>query len=204
MATGDSFADFEQFSAMIAEAWPEARESIPCDDTTSHMDMHLANLWRKVNRLTQQYRYKGKRHKDLMRLKHQYRLIKEYQQQLEADTWHNTCAKLGREPGLKRLWQILRSLLGRKTGVPPLAELFLREEPAVLEERVIHTFFPHAAEAPPEPLPSATIDNAKEELDTPFTLSELVAALAQGKTKSAPGHDGVTWQELRNLSNEAQ
>lgn len=204
MATGDSFADFEQFSAMIAEARPEARETIPCDDTTSHMDMHLANLWRKVNRLTQQYRYKGKRHKDLMRLKHQYRLIKEYQQQLEADTWHNTCAKLGREPGLKRLWQILRSLLGRKKGAPPLAELFLREEPAVLEERVIHTFFPHAAEAPPEPLPSATIDNAKEELDTPFTLSELVAALAQGKTKSAPGHDGVTWQELRNLSNEAQ
>ncbi|KAH7934259.1 hypothetical protein HPB49_023893 [Dermacentor silvarum] len=164
---------------MIAEARPEARETIPCDDTTSHMDMHLANLWRKVNRLTQQYRYKGKRHKDLMRLKHQYRLIKEYQQQLEADTWHNTCAKLGREPGLKRLWQILRSLLGRKRGAPPLAELFLREEPGVLEERVIHTFFPHAAEAPPEPLPSATIDNAKEELDTPFTLSELVAALAQ-------------------------
>ncbi|KAH7969490.1 hypothetical protein HPB52_018843 [Rhipicephalus sanguineus] len=202
MATGDCFTDFEGFSAAVAQARPYAREYIPCNDTATHMDMHLANLWRKANRLTQQYRYKGKRHRDLMRLKRQYRLIKEYQEMLETDAWHDTCAKFGREPGLKRLWQILRSLLGKKKGAPPLSELFLREEPTSLEDRVIHTFFPYAAETPPLQLPYIRIDDPRAELDTPFTLGELVAALAQSKKKSAPGHDGVTWQELRNLSDE--
>ncbi|KAH7976291.1 hypothetical protein HPB52_011108 [Rhipicephalus sanguineus] len=204
VATGNGFTDFEGLSAMIAEARPEARETIPCDDTTTRMDAHLANLWRKASRLTKQYRHKGKRHRDLMSLKRQYQLIKEYQELLEADEWHNTCAKLGREPGLKRLWGILRSLLGRKKGAPPLADLFLREEAATLEDRVIRTFFPHATETPPEPLPTTAIDGPKTELDRPFTLGEFVAAMAQGKTRSAPGHDGVTWQELRNLSDEAQ
>ncbi|KAH6944359.1 hypothetical protein HPB50_002746 [Hyalomma asiaticum] len=204
VATADCFTDFEGFSAMIAEARPEARETIPCDDTTAHMDTHLANLWRKANRLTKEYRHKGKRHRDLMSLKRQYQLIKEYQELLEADESHNTCAKLGREPGLRKLWGILRSLLGRKKGPPPLAELLLREQATAVEDRVIRTFFPHAAETPPDPLPSTTIDGPETELDRPFTLGEFVSALAQGKTRSAPGHDGVTWQELRNLSNEAQ
>ncbi|KAH7968556.1 hypothetical protein HPB52_009586 [Rhipicephalus sanguineus] len=175
MATGDCFTDFEGFSAAVAEARPYAREYIPCNDTATHMDMHLANLWRKANRLTQQYRYKGKRHRDLMRLKRQYRLIKEYQEMLEADAWHDTCAKLDREPGLKRLWQILRSLLGKKKGAPPLSELFLREEPTSLEDRVIHTFFPHAAETPPLQLPYIRIADPRAELDTPFTLGRFSA-----------------------------
>ncbi|KAH7941688.1 hypothetical protein HPB49_016103 [Dermacentor silvarum] len=86
-------------------------------------------------------------------------------------------------------------------------ELFLRKEPAVLEDHVIHTFFPHSAEAPPEPLPSATIDNAKEELDTPFTLSELVAALAQATACWWPGTSprsvGVLWlADVRKMSSQ--
>ncbi|KAH6939824.1 hypothetical protein HPB50_021869 [Hyalomma asiaticum] len=60
------------------------------------------------------------------------------------------------------------------------------------------------AETPSGSVPSTAIDGPKTELDRPFTLGDFVAALAQRKTRSAPGHDGVTWQELRDLRNKAQ
>ncbi|KAH6921294.1 hypothetical protein HPB50_027719 [Hyalomma asiaticum] len=58
----------------------------------------------------------------------QFRLEREYQELLEADEWHNTCAKLGREPGLRKLWVDFEEP-ARKKGPPPLAELLLREQP---------------------------------------------------------------------------
>ncbi|KAH7968944.1 hypothetical protein HPB52_013057 [Rhipicephalus sanguineus] len=73
-------------------------------------------------------------------------------------------------PGPSR---IFRSLLGKKKGAPPLAQLFLREEAATLEDRVIRTFFPHATDTPPEPLPTTAIDSPKTELDRPAKRDQL-------------------------------
>lgn len=47
------------------------------------------------------------------------------------------------------------------------------------------------------------VPDVDKDIDAPFTLGEFKAALHQGKPHSAPGHDGVTWQHLRNLDDSA-
>ncbi|XP_040071997.1 uncharacterized protein LOC120844329 [Ixodes scapularis] len=177
---------------------------IECDETTTCMNAHLANLWKRVHELTHRYRYGGKRHRDLMQLKNQYKTIQAHQQLLETETWHSTCAKLGEIPGLQRLWGILRSMLGKKKGQPPLKVLLLQGNPVEVETKVIRTFFPHARDSPAPDLPERTITNLDPGLDAPFTLGELTAALLKSKARSAPGHDNVNWQDLRNLPLSAQ
>ncbi|KAG0426131.1 hypothetical protein HPB47_026745 [Ixodes persulcatus] len=183
------FDSFEQLASIIYKAKPAASEMIECDETTTCMDAHLANLWKRVHELTHRYRYGGKRHRDLMQLKKQYKSIQSHQQLLETETWHSTCAKLGEIPGILRLWGILRSILGKKKGQPPLKGLLLQGNPGEVETKVIRTFFPHARDSPAPDLPERTITNLDPGLDAPFTLGELTAALLKSKARSAPGHD---------------
>lgn len=77
----------------------------------------------------------------------------------------------------------------------------LQTDPYDVEDNVIHTFFLHATcdKAQLSRLPCLSVPNLQESLDEPFTKGELQVALGQGKPRSAPGHDGVTWQDLRNL-----
>lgn len=53
-------------------------------------------------------------------------------------------------------------------------------------------------------LPVIKITAPLEDLDSPFTLSELLAAMSQGKPKSAPGHEHIKWQDIRNLPPNGQ
>lgn len=70
-----------------------------------------------------------------------------------------------------------------------------------VEETIIKTLFPHAAKDKTalKSLPDIDIPHPLDELNTPFTLGELHVAIAQGKSRSAPGHDKITWQDVRNL-----
>lgn len=89
-----------------------------------------------------------------------------------------------------------------KSKLPIVDELMLQTDPYDVEDNVIHTFFLHATcdKAQLSRLPCLSVPNLQESLDEPFTKGELQVALGQGKPRSAPGHDGVTWQDLRNLS----
>lgn len=63
-----------------------------------------------------------------------------------------------------------------------------------VEETIIKTFFPLATKHKMalQPLPDIEMPHPLDELDTPFTMGELHVVLAQGKYKSALGHDKIT------------
>lgn len=93
-----------------------------------------------------------------------------------------------------------KGLAGKnKKRLPLFSTLTLTDDPTNVEQRLISTFFPTASLTPPPDLPSLTISEPDMDLDTPFTMAELRTAVAQGKIRSAPGHDGITWQHIRNL-----
>ncbi|KAH7965443.1 hypothetical protein HPB49_007791 [Dermacentor silvarum] len=135
---------------------------------------------------------------------HAERLINEYQLQLQSEAWQSTCERLGRVPGLQGLWRIFRSLSGKGRGNSPFTELFTKADPASVEEEIITTFFPHASLTPPVPPNACAIPEPDPDLDRAFSMGEMLAAIKSGHPRSAQGHDRITWQELRNLGEEAQ
>lgn len=136
-------ATLPQFTAAIHSAKAHATEEILCDSATPALDAHLTNLWKRVQTLTTRYLTNGKRHRDLIRIRRQYQIIRQYQRSLSNEHWHSLCAKLGKERGLSRLWSTFRSLSGKRKGKPTLfASLTLRDPPADVEHRLITTFFP--------------------------------------------------------------
>lgn len=202
--TSNPPASLDEFCNLIATSSAQAQETIQCRDDTRHMDNHLANLWRRVHELTRTYRVRGKRHRDLQQIRRQYRLISDYQRQLNQDSWATMCSDLSHERGLSGLWKLHRKLSGKSKGRKPLFETLTLTAPASdVEKRLITTFFPTASTLPPPPLPIIPIDNPDSELDSPFTMAELRTAIRLGRQQSAPGHDNVTWKHLCNLPPEA-
>ncbi|KAG0441906.1 hypothetical protein HPB47_015816 [Ixodes persulcatus] len=184
---GHDITDFRTLVDAIEETRQQSREEISCDDDTGPIASRLAQLWKQAEVLTKLYLNGGRRHKDRVRLKRLFQTLREHQQQLQSDHWKTLCDKLGRKPGLRERLGIFRSMLGRKKGTPPISTLFLKDDPESVEDVVIHTFFPHARTTPGKPLPRIVIPQPFEELEQPLTMGELIAALKQGKPRSALG-----------------
>lgn len=192
--------DLSAFIAGVQQASHTASEQVTCYEDTPAIDGHLSNLWKRVEQLTHRYRYNGHRHRDLMRIRHQYKLINSYQKELMNDHWNDLCSSLSKERGLSKLWRIYRGLAGKSKKPQPLfSTLALTDDPATVEHQLITTFFPTASLTQPPSLPVIQVPHSREDLDSPFTLAELRAAIMQGKLRSAPGHDGITWQQIRNM-----
>lgn len=162
----------------------------------------MFRLLKKAERLTHGYRTGGKQHHHLMQLKHHYNIIRQYQVNLQCENWHDLCQQLGHESGLSRLWRVFRSLNGRaKKKLPIIDDMCLTQDYSQVEDNLVHAFFPHAVKDPsvlPD-LPVIDVIDPLPELDSLFTMGELQTAISQGRSKSAPGHDHVKWQDLRNL-----
>lgn len=73
--------DLSAFIAAVQQASQTATEHVACYEDTPAIDGHLSNLWKRVELLTHRYRNNGHRHRDLMRIRHQYKLINSYQRQ---------------------------------------------------------------------------------------------------------------------------
>lgn len=190
------------FIEALQQARGHAVDEIESTVEVERPDTYMISLMRKAHRLTHRYRTGGKTHRDLMKLKKHYRCINEHQKQLQNERWYRLCERLGQEKSLSHLWAIFRSLSGKaKTKLPVVDALLLKDTPATVELEIMTTFFPHATQDKSRlrTLPVITVASPQESLDCPFTLAELQIAIMQGKPRSAPGHDGVTWQELRNL-----
>lgn len=203
--TADSLLTFtDQIHSAHRDAWITAPATL--NDTDSPQpDCHLIHLWQQAERLTHEYKTNGRRHDTLVKLRRHYSLLHDYQRTLATERWHSTCDRLSRVKSLKQLWSILRTLQGKGRPPPPLHHHFLHSHRLdELERDIIYTFFPHALDTPPQPLQAPTLPSTDPDLDAPFTLGELHAAIRTGRMNSAPGHDGITWQMLRNLPPEAE
>lgn len=104
----------EQIITTLQKARDLSGEQIDCDDNTPAMDAHMANLWKRAQTLTTRHLASGKRHRDLLKMRKQYKLIREYQRTLANEQWHSLCARLEKERGLSKLWQVYRGLSGKR------------------------------------------------------------------------------------------
>lgn len=111
-----------------------------------------------------------------------------------------TCSSLSKERGLSKLWRIYKGLAVKSKKHEPLfSTLALTDDPTTVEHQLITTFSPTASLTQPPALPVIQVPGSHEDLDSSFALAQLRAAIMQGKLRSAPGHDGITWQQIRNM-----
>lgn len=201
---GDKFESIEEFAQLMRDNLSSATEETLGEEDEGVIDSRMIALWKKANKLTQKYKTNGRRYQTLRRIRGIFELIRQHGEDLSRAQWVSTCERLGKINGMKQLWGILRKMLGKGRGQSPLETLTLRHGTDKHEEEIIKTFFPHASTTPPTPLETPKLDSTNPDLDTPFTLGELHAAIKQGRSDSAPGHDGITWKMLRNLSEETE
>ncbi|KAH6941419.1 hypothetical protein HPB50_017925 [Hyalomma asiaticum] len=202
--TEAQFQTFEEFAQHLRDDLRSATEETHGEESDGGIDSRMIALWKKVNKLTQKYKSNGRNYKTLRSTRDVYRLIRQHGVELSQAQWASTCERLGKIKGMKELWGILRKMLGKTKGPSPLDTLGLRHGTNLHEEEIIKSFFPHACNTAPSRLETPKIVSTDPDLDAPFTLGELHAALKQGRRDSAPGHDGITWKMLRNLSEETE
>lgn len=189
----DSPKSLETMAEIIRNSSAAAVETITCDEDSPTLDNHLANLWKRMEYLTQLYRSTGRRHNLLRRIRNQYKVINQYQKELSHDNWLNLCHELGKTPGYVSLWKLYRSLGDKKRSKTQIISniMLTSTNPVDTEESLLKSFFPHASLTPPSPLPKITVQKPCPDLESHFTIAELCTAIRQGRPKSAPGHDGI-------------
>ncbi|KAH7945661.1 hypothetical protein HPB49_013634 [Dermacentor silvarum] len=72
--------------------------------------------------------------------------------------------------------------------------------PSEFEAKAAHTFFPQPDLPPDAKIYQRMVPTSDADIESAFTMQELIMALDSVNAKSAPGKDGITWQLLRNLS----
>lgn len=105
--------------------------------------------------------------------------------------------------GSKRTWALLRSLIQPSSPKDPLSKILLATDtnPEILEQELIRALYPDSTPTPTSNLTPRQFDVTP--LDSPFTLGELMSALASFRRSTTPGEDAVTYKLLKNLPKTA-
>lgn len=74
----DPPSSLKEMTGIIRNSYFASAETITCDETSPPFDNHLANLWKRMEYLTQLYRTSGRRHSLLRRMRDQCRTITAY------------------------------------------------------------------------------------------------------------------------------
>lgn len=116
-----------------------------------------------------------------------------------AQQWYSLCTQMGGSMNAARTWNMLRYLLDetKSKTFRNLAKFLHQYEGdhdelmQALQDRYI------GEKVPIEDPPYTGAEN--QSIDAPFTEAETRQAMAQLRTRSAPGPDGVTNKMLRNV-----
>ncbi|KAH7954723.1 hypothetical protein HPB49_021312 [Dermacentor silvarum] len=171
------------------------------------VDPHLLHLWDARRGLLRRWR----RHKLNRKLKARIAALTEeaaaYAAHLSDTNWVETCTKAAGQMGSRGTWRLFRSLLDPSST---------RGETQRQLRRALHGFLGTSAQLADklrDRYLCRTVDlvgpeyqysgRPNPELDAPFTLPDLRAALAKMRRGTAPGRDGITVTLLANLPDSA-
>lgn len=102
--------------------------------------------------------------------------------------WNDLWSSLSKECGPSKLWRIYIGLTRKlKERQPSFSTLPLTDDPAKVEHQLITTSFPTASLIQPPALPIIQIT---------YSCRALGGHRAG---RSAPGHDGIAWQQIANM-----
>ncbi|XP_070389271.1 uncharacterized protein [Dermacentor albipictus] len=115
---------------------------------------------------------------------------------LEHSRWSALCDGLDSALHSRSTWSLFKSFLGTKPALAPtLAKALTQGTPSEVFDKLTSLYLP----PPLTPSYPAYSGDPNPDLDRPFTLRELEAALAANASRSAPGEDTITYTTLRNL-----
>ncbi|KAG0411912.1 hypothetical protein HPB47_010938 [Ixodes persulcatus] len=190
--------------ALLKAAKDQATTTTQTDPDKPHPDLHLLNLWGSSLTALIQYREHGMTLRLRDRLDTATADAKKYCQVLSQDQWHDLCNQFNGRMHLSTVWNFFRSWQGKSKRRTAALTVALRQNKSDTEfaQEAADFFFPQS----PSPdttcySPDVSVDGAHTS-DAPFTLAEMQDALDPSNMRSAPGPDGVTHAELRNLPTE--
>ncbi|KAG0424581.1 hypothetical protein HPB47_028207 [Ixodes persulcatus] len=201
----------------IHEAKRPSTQQFQVAEDKPSSDLHLANLWQQRLDALCAYRERGRTPGLRCRLNLITVEARDYANTLSTDIWCDLCSSFNGNICGPRIWHIFRNWQGKakRRTAAQTATLRMRisEEQLALQAGAV--FFPQPAASPDPTIysrdsvtPTQMIGDFQAldlqapeqvDMDQPFQMAELHAALARANYRSAPGPHLITISELRNL-----
>lgn len=166
-------------------------------------DLHLIRLWDQRKQAELQARSFPHNEQLQWEVNRLAAEAKKYETQLSGQRWRDWCESFGSSTSSKKLWRTYHAMETNKVATPrpcniQLAMGLSNEDFA---RHAAMAFFPqHDSPATTCPASYAVDDCG---ITSPITKAELIAAIEATKKKSAPGHDGITYEVFKNLEGPA-
>lgn len=193
----NAIADIDAWLTKILDTAKRCTKVMQLNEDNPAVDSHLLHLWEARRVLLMRW----KRQKSNKKLRKRISLLKEeaqqYAEHLARHSWRDVCDKLQGTLSTKKTWRLLRTLLGdrhtktqQRQRVRQLTQNYDGSEEDLLHKLCNKLRDPVQSVAMPPPhkeyegMPNSN-------LDRPFTLAELQAALSKLTRNTSPGKDRI-------------
>ncbi|KAH9380391.1 hypothetical protein HPB48_017614 [Haemaphysalis longicornis] len=171
------------------------------------VDSRLAHMWAARHSLTKRWKRQRRNKKLARRIAKLNADISEHVSKLSRENWLQICDGLQGQLSVGKTWKLLRHLIdpaGSKTASHRSLTKVLNTYDGD-GDRLIKALKEHylQTERGQHPAPQEYTGPHNEDLDRPFSLSELWSAIDDSNKKSAPGKDAITYRLLTNMSSRA-
>ncbi|KAM7312372.1 hypothetical protein ISCGN_009277 [Ixodes scapularis] len=184
----------------IVQALQEATHTTSISEWLPNPDLTFLNLQAARTRAQRKYR-RTKNPEDKTQFNRVSAKLRRHAKALVRARWKLMCRNINAHSSLPQLWRVLGAMTGscRTRHALQVLALSANITEQLAAERLCALYAP--AEAPEKP---GTPNLSPGPLDAPFTVQELESALRRCRKKSAAGPDGIPYQALTNLPDDAQ
>ncbi|KAM7304739.1 hypothetical protein ISCGN_014639 [Ixodes scapularis] len=190
----------EEIPAAIIQALQMATRTTFVTEWLPKPDLTFLNLQAARTRAQRRYR-RTREPEDKTNFNRVSAKLRRHAKVLVRNRWKLMCKNANAHSSMTKLWTVLGTMTGKSRSRHTLQVLALaaNETPEAAAESLCALYAP--AEAAGRP---GVPNTASGPLDAQFTVQELQSALRRCRKKSAAGPDGVPYQALTNLTEEAQ
>ncbi|KAG0421805.1 hypothetical protein HPB47_002316 [Ixodes persulcatus] len=184
----------------IVQALQEATHTTCISEWLPNPDLTFLNLQAARTRAQRKYR-RTKNPEDKTQFNRVPAKLRRHAKALVRARWKLMCRNINAHLSQPKLWRVLGAMTGscRTRHALQVLALAANITEQLAAERLCALYAP--AEAPGKP---GTPNLSPGPLDAPFTVQELESALWRCRKKSAAGPDGIPYQALTNLPDDAQ
>lgn len=205
----DDHEEYDTFADLVAKLKKDVAavtKTVETDLKLDRMDARLAHLVEAKNSLTARWKTQKLNRNLRRRIAALNREIESHCKELGQQQWNEVCASVDGQMRAGGKWNLLKQLLddtqskrNHTLAIDRLVHKVTSEGASTNEvmDEVARRYLP-IGQSGPEAYP-AYDGKANEDLDAPFSVSEVRAALQGLNGRSAPGPDGISNRLLRNL-----
>ncbi|KAH7940629.1 hypothetical protein HPB49_002660 [Dermacentor silvarum] len=156
--------------------------------------------------LHQVYMQNGKQHVDLLKVRDKTAQARRYAKAFDRELWCDHHASFDERTGTWKLWSTFNGMYGKRKKCNTVRNVMLATgcSPSEFEAKAAHTFFPQPDLPPDAKIYQRMVPTSDADIKSAFTMQEVIMALDSVNAKIALDKDGITWQLLRNLSEQGK